>query len=96
MITKDLIKKAMLQLSTKRKLFWSEADFQFSLALVLRDILPKNAKIYLERPIAEMLSAQQEDNNTKNRKKFYVDIWIQIEDTVYPIELKYGTKEQEI
>ena len=96
MIIKDLIKKAILQLSTKRKLFWSEADFQFSLALVLRDILPENAKIYLERPIAEILSAQQEDNNTKNRKKFYVDIWIQIEDTVYPIELKYGTKKQEI
>lgn len=96
MITRDLIEEAMSQLAKNRKLFWSEADFQFSLALVLHDILPKNAKIYLERPIAEILSAQQENNSTKNRKKFYVDIWIQIEDTVYPIELKYGTKEQKI
>ena len=96
MITSNTIKQAMLHLAGNRKLFWSEADFQFSLAWVLHDILPESAKIYLERPIAEILKAQQEDNNTKNRKKFYVDIWIQIEDTVYPIELKYGTKEQEI
>ena len=96
MITKSIIEQAMSELASKRKLFWSEADFQFSLALVLHSVLPPNAKIYLERPIAEILSVQQEDNSTKNRKKFYVDIWIQIDDTVYPIELKYGTKEQEI
>lgn len=96
MITKSAIEQAMSQLASKRKLFWSEADFQFSLASILSDILPKNAKIYMERPIAEILSIQQKDNNTKNRKKFYVDIWIQTEDIVYPIELKYGTKKQEI
>lgn len=96
MITKEVIQKAITKLSEKRKLFWSEADFQFSFALVLHSVLPPSAKTYLERPIAEILSVQQEDNNTKNRKKFYVDIWIQIDGTVYPIELKYGTKEQEI
>lgn len=93
--TKDII-QAMDRLSEKRKLFWSEADFQFSLALVLQDMIPDGARIYLERPIAEILSAQQKANNTKNRNKFYIDIFIQIDNTIYPIELKYGTRKQDI
>ncbi len=92
MITTETLIKTMASLSTKRKLFWSEADFQFSLAQELRGLVPVEAQIYLERPIANIMEAMQEENKTNNRKKCYIDIWIQYDGKVYPIELKYATK----
>ena len=96
MITTNLIIEAMDLLSGKRRLFWSEADFQFSLAQVLRCVVPNGAQIYLERPIANIMEAMQEDNNSTNRKKCYIDIWIHHDGKVYPIELKYATKKSEV
>ena len=52
MISNEVMIDAMNRLAQWRKLFWSEADFQFSLAQVLRDMLNGvNAQIFLERPI---------------------------------------------
>lgn len=91
MISNEVMIDAMNRLAQWRKLFWSEADFQFSLAQVLHDMLKdKDAKaqIFLERPIPTVT----DDTKVKRRNR-YIDILIKIGDTIYPIELKYATKE---
>lgn len=75
-MTINYIHQAMTGLETKRRVFWSEADFQFALAWELQHVLT-NAKIYLER--------------RDTTHKYYVDIWVEHEGKVYPIELKYKT-----
>ena len=85
MITTNMIIQAMDLLSGKRRLFWSEADFQFSLAQVLRCVVPNGAQIYLERPIANIMEAMKSTNGSNNRKKCYIDIWIQYDNKIYPI-----------
>ena len=88
MISNEVMIDAMNRLAQWRKLFWSEADFQFSLAQVLHDMLKGvNAQIFLERPIPTVT----DDTKVKRRNR-YIDILIKIGDTIYPIELKYATK----
>lgn len=90
MISEDDMIDAMNRLAQWRKLFWSEADFQFSLAQVLCDMLKDKgakAQIFLERPIPTVT----DDTKVKRRNR-YIDILIKIGDTIYPIELKYATK----
>lgn len=65
-------------LRKKRKVFHSEADFQFALAWEIQRAYP-NAEIRLEYP----------PRNEPNR---YIDILVSIQGYVYPIELKYKTK----
>ena len=84
-ITKKLIEETMNALSKKRRAFWSEADFQFALSQELVLKLDATARIYLERPIYA----------TNQKDKYCVDIWIRIDNKVYPIELKYATKKAE-
>jgi len=65
-------------LKSKRKIFFSESDFQFALAWEIQKYYD-NAKIRLEyRP-----------NLQENA---YIDIVINLENKIYPIELKYKTK----
>lgn len=88
MISNEVMIDAMNRLAQWRKLFWSEADFQFSLAQVLRDMLNgANAQIFLERPIP--ITTDYTKGKRRNR---YIDIIIKSGDTIYPIELKYATK----
>ena len=90
MISCEMMIEAMDKLAEWRKLFWSEADFQFSLAQVLHDMLKVkgvNAQIFLERPIP----SKADDMKGKRRNR-YIDILIKNGDTIYPIELKYATK----
>ena len=90
MISSEMMIEAMDKLAKWRKLFWSEADFQFSLAQVLHDMLKVkgvNAQIFLERPIP----SKADDMKGKRRNR-YIDILIKNGDTIYPIELKYATK----
>jgi len=77
MTTKD-IELAIQSLQRKQKIFHSEADFQFSLAWELQQILPQ-AKIRLEYcpPFA---------------REMHIDIYVIDEDGTYPIELKYKSK----
>lgn len=78
-----LIEKALKELANKRPIFWSEADFQFSFAWHLKEILGDSVKIELER----RFKFPGEDSD-----KYYVDIWVEYDGKVYPIELKYKTK----
>jgi hypothetical protein len=66
------------RLSSKRKVFHSEADFQFALAWELQLHYP-DAVIRLEYP-------------PPNDPTKYVDILLRLGDDAYPIELKYKTK----
>ena len=76
----SIIIQSLKDLASKRPFFWSEADFQFAFSEVLRIHLP-NAKIRLERPFP-----------ISDEKYYHVDIWVEDDGKVYPIELKYKTK----
>lgn len=65
-------------LANDRKVFHSEADFQFSIAWKIKDIYP-DANVRLEYI-----------NN--DIKDMHIDILVILEDYVIPIELKYVTK----
>ena len=80
-MTKADIKSLIEVLAKERKLFWSEADFQFAFAWKIQQEYP-TAKIRLER--------RQEITNSK--KPAYVDIWVELDNKIYPIELKYKTR----
>lgn len=68
----------MDELKKERKIFHSEADFQFSLAWKIKEIYP-TCSIRLEY----CLSLE---------KKIYIDVVVKYNDKVYPIELKYKSK----
>ena len=76
------IKLVMVKLSNERKVFHSEADFQFSLAWKIKENYPKY-EIFLEWPI------------TIENQNIYVDIVLEKDDEIIPIELKYKTKKLE-
>lgn len=79
-LTEDIIKTVLVRLKAKpRPIFYSEADFQFSLAWELREFfneLNKDVEICLEYP----------------HEGKYVDMWINLDGESYPIELKYKTR----
>ena len=79
---KNTIIKALNDLAKTRQAFFSEADFQFAFSTVLQNVLGNKAQIYLERPVCGL--------------GYTVDIWVKIGNEIYPIELKYATKEAEI
>jgi len=74
------IEKLLQQLAEKRPVFHSEADFQHELAWLLHSEFPK-ANIRLEKPFLK-----------ENGKSEYVDIFADLNDKKYFIELKYKTK----
>ena len=78
---KSDIENILKSLAKERKLFWSEADFQFSFAWKLKETFD-NAEIRLERA---------HDINEQG-KRIYVDIWVKLDNKIYPIELKYKTR----
>lgn len=65
-------------LKRKRNIFYSEADFQFAIAWVIKELYP-NAKIRLEYNPSKYLNIR-------------IDVLVIIEDKWIPIELKYKTK----
>ena len=70
--------KIMHALRIKRAVFHSEADFQFALAWELQKEYP-SAEIRLEYP------------KRIDGKAYHIDILVEIEDELFPIELKYKT-----
>ena len=72
------MEKLIEELSKKRKLFVSEADFQLELAWLIKELYP-NATVRMEY-------CPQFDTN------MHIDILVIIEDKWIPIELKYKTK----
>lgn len=72
------IYKIINNLKTKRTIFYSEADFQFAISWVIKEIYP-DAKIRLEY-------------NPKKPINMRIDILVIFGDKWIPIELKYKTK----
>lgn len=80
------INEAIKRLESENAIFTLEADFQFSLAWKLKEILGETAKIILEYPYRE-----KEGTRIK-----YIDIYIDTPDEISFIELKYKTTAKEI
>lgn len=80
------ISEAIKRLEVENAIFTLEADFQFSLAWKLKEILGETAKIILEYPYRE-----KEGTRIK-----YIDIYIDTPDEISFIELKYKTTAKEI
>lgn len=76
-MTSSTIHQVMAVLGTKRSAFWSEADFQFAFAWELQKQQPQ-ARVYLERRDAV--------------HKYHVDIWVEKNGKMFPVELKYKNK----
>lgn len=72
------IHQVLSNLASKYRAFWSEADFQFAFAWELQKLRP-SASIHLERRVSLQTN-------------YYVDIWVEEDGKIYPIELKYKTK----
>ena len=68
------------ELSEKRMIFHSEADFQHAFAWMAQQHLP-DAKIRLERPL-----------NIDHAERIYLDILISSQGSIYGIELKHKTR----
>ena len=80
------ISEAIKRLEAEKAMFTLEADFQFSLAWKLKEILGETAKIILEYPYCE-----KEGTRIK-----YIDIYVDTPNEISFIELKYKTKTQKI
>ena len=80
-LNKADIKSLIEALAKDRKLFQSEADFQFAFAWKIQQRFP-DAKVRLERGF----------HLPDSTKMAYVDIWVEIADKKFPIELKYKTR----
>jgi len=74
------LEKVLLSLADKRKIFHSEADFQFALAWEMQEIYGDDVKIRLEFPL------RIEYGNSQ-----YIDIVVKYGGQLFPIELKYAT-----
>ena len=72
------INKLIAELSNRRKLFVSEADFQLELAWLIKELYPS--------AVVRMEYSPKFDTN------MHIDILVIIEDKWIPIELKYKTK----
>lgn len=70
-------------LATK-KIFWSEVDFQLALAWEIKQTLPE-ADICLERRYMN-----------DSGEPMYIDVCVTYQGRLYPIELKYKTRQVEI
>lgn len=91
-MSKQFIETVLLTLAKERKVFWSEADFQFAFAWKLKEMLKNSApqstiNVRLER----RADALEKRDDGKNSGDIYIDIWVEINEKVYPIELKYKT-----
>lgn len=98
-MTKQFIETVLLTLANERKVFWSEADFQFAFAWKLKEMLkdsgPQSAiNVRLERRVDALekrTDAPEQGNEKENSGDIHIDIWVEINEKVYPIELKYKT-----
>lgn len=77
------IERVLQQLSLERPIFHSEADFQHALAWKIH-LIYNNAKIRLEF------------NPYTDGQRVHIDIFIQIQDVRYAIELKYKIRKLDI
>lgn len=98
-MTKQFIETVLLALANERNVFWSEADFQFAFAWKLKEMFedrnPQSAiNVRLERradALEQRTDAPEQGYEKENSGDIYIDIWVEINEKVYPIELKYKT-----
>ncbi len=69
---------------SEKRIFWSEIDFQLAFAWEIKLRL-KDVEIYLERRF-----------EFSESEVWYIDIWVEYNGGIFPIELKYKTKKCEI
>ena len=77
------ITKIINNLSNKRKIFVSEADFKFALAWEIKSEIPE-AKVRLEYCPVDI------------DPSMHIDILVKMGEDIYPIELKYMTKQCDV
>lgn len=77
-IDEEFIRQTLMRLASKR-LFYSEADLQLALAWEIKQQIPE-ADISLEHLYS-----------VPGGLRLYIDIWIEYQGRIYPIELKYKT-----
>lgn len=91
-MTKQFIETVLLALAKERKVFWSEADFQFAFAWKLKEMLKySNPQSAINLRLERRADALEKRDDEKKSGDAYIDIWVEINEKVYPIELKYKT-----
>lgn len=91
-MTKQFIETVLLALANERKIFWSEADFQFAFAWKLKEMLKySDPKSDINARLERRVDALEKRDDEKKSGDAYIDIWVEIDKMVYPIELKYKT-----
>lgn len=91
-MTKQFIETVLLALAKERKVFWSEADFQFAFAWKLKEIFEgSNPQSTINVRLERRADALEKRDDGKKSGDAYIDIWVEIDKMVYPIELKYKT-----
>lgn len=71
-------------------IFTNESQFQFALAMKIKETLPDSA-VYLEQPIF-----LKDISSNKIIEKMYIDIVVEYNNKLYPIEVKYKTTNKEV
>lgn len=92
-LNRKFIESVLLALAKERKVFWSEADFQFAFAWKLKEMLQKdsNQQSTINVRLERRVDALKKRDDEKKSGDAYIDIWVEIDKMVYPIELKYKT-----
>lgn len=91
-MTKQFIETVLLALANERKVFWSEADFQFAFAWKLKEMFEdRNPQSGINVRLERRVDALEKRDDGKKSGDAYIDIWVEINEKVYPIELKYKT-----
>lgn len=91
-MTKQFIETVLLALAKERKVFWSEADFQFAFAWKLKEMFEDhNPQSTINVRLERRVDALEKRDDGKKSGDAYIDIWVEIDKMVYPIELKYKT-----
>lgn len=91
-MTKQFIETVLLALANERNVFWSEADFQFAFAWKLKEMFEdRNPQSAINVRFERRVDALEKRDDEKKSGDAYIDIWVEINEKVYPIELKYKT-----
>lgn len=91
-MSKQFIEAVLLALAKERKVFWSEADFQFAFAWKIKEIFEgSNPQSTINVKLERRVDSLEKRDDGKKSGDAYIDIWVEIDKIVYPIELKYKT-----
>ena len=91
-LTKKILEDIIKGFAEEGRIFSKEAQFQFELAIALRDYVDKNGKKLIQDNNKDRIQLEHlsQDN------KMYTDIVVRSGGSYYPIELKYKTADKQI